>query len=130
MCSTALARLALTSSTGAPGAARRFVRARLGPSHGDAAGDAVDVAELLVTEVVTNAVVHGAPPLVLELECDDVRVRVRVDDASSSLPAPRRASDEDQGGRGLVLVDVLSAAWGVETAATGKRVWFTVDLAG
>src|SRR4051812_16343940 len=103
--------------------ARRFVAATL-----DDAGlaEVREVAELLVSELVTNAVVHAASPVEVEVERDDTSVLVRVRDADTG-PLVMRAgggSELDEGGRGFLLVDRLAEAWGTEHRGGRKCVWF------
>ncbi len=94
-------------------------------------GDAVDVAVLLTSELVTNAIRHGAAPVRLSAGLLQLAVlRVEVHDSTGHRghghdPAVRTATEEDEDGRGLQLVDVLADAWGWRPAGTGgKRVWF------
>ncbi|GEA88976.1 ATP-binding protein [Cellulomonas cellasea] len=94
----------------------------------DAPQPAVDLVELLTSEVVTNAVKYGSAEhgIVLSVGWADSRVTVRVSDANPSAPVVQRSAPEDLGGRGMELVDLLAESWGVETHAEGKTVWFTV----
>ena len=82
--------------------------------------------ELLTSEVVTNALVHAqsAPNLCVSLGGD--RVRVVVQDDSSAVPQRRLLDRAAASGKGLVIVDELAGAWGVEHVPHGKRVWFEV----
>jgi anti-sigma regulatory factor (Ser/Thr protein kinase) len=88
--------------------------------------DTSEVAELLVSELVTNAVVHAQSRLVLQVEVADPRVEVSVEDLGGGLPLPTPDAPEDDsvGGRGLLLVDALADSWGCEQTPSGKRVWF------
>jgi len=83
-----------------------------------------DTAQLLVSELVTNAVLHAGPPLELRIHLDTKRVLVAVEDASSVYPHPRDPAESDSNGRGLLLVDKLSTSWGWHRVDGGKRVWF------
>ena len=70
---------------------------------------------LVVTELVTNAVRYGGPPIVFEINCIGADgVLVSVSDGSDAVPAPRPAGPTVLGGRGVHLVDLLSEEWGVE----------------
>jgi anti-sigma regulatory factor (Ser/Thr protein kinase) len=86
-----------------------------------------DVVALLTSELVTNAIRHGEPPVRLLAERSDSSVTVSVEDASSRSPAPVQDTAWDAGGgRGLHLVDHLADGWGVTLNGHGKRVWFRV----
>src|SRR4051794_23659664 len=110
-----------------PGYARRILKEvlrawRVHDSH------SLNVAELVVSELVTNAVVHGTGELSLRLRLADGRLRAAVADGSSVLPNARQAGPLDAGGRGLPLVAALALGWGTETTeGGGKQVW--VDVA-
>ncbi|MEU6183743.1 SpoIIE family protein phosphatase [Streptomyces coeruleorubidus] len=84
--------------------------------------DAAFITELLVSELVTNAIRHGAPPIELRLIRNSTLI-CEVSDASSTAPHLRRARDYDEGGRGLVLVARLSQNWGTRHATVGKTIW-------
>jgi anti-sigma regulatory factor (Ser/Thr protein kinase) len=126
MCSvTPPADLKLPTDEQAPGVARRFLRETSCLAHH---ARVMDEAELLVSELVTNAVVHGTPPVTVSVECDGSEgLRVAVTDGSSHSPVPREASPDDESGRGIHLVDVISDRWGVApNRGDGKAVWFTL----
>ncbi len=80
-------------------------------------------AELIASELITNAIRHGAPPVILEITCDGNTVQVQVSDTSPDLPTPRRAGDDDEDGRGLRIVDVLSDSHGVDVLENHKTIW-------
>jgi DNA-binding NarL/FixJ family response regulator len=106
-------------------AARRFVRDALAGADSE---DLEDTVTLLVSELVTNAVVHGGSDVEVLVRLMPGTVRVEVRDASEAAPAPRAAGDEDSSGRGLALVESLARRWGVDpVAGGGKTVWFEVD---
>jgi len=110
-----------------PGQARRAVAecaTRLGLD------ELVDDLLLLVSEMVTNAVRHGAPPVRLEVLADDLVVRLAVGDGHPGLPRPREVDDDAEGGRGMVLVDLLAAEHGVRPQPPGKTVWASVPRPG
>jgi anti-sigma regulatory factor (Ser/Thr protein kinase) len=114
------------------GRARRWARSRLA---GSGMADDESLAEtlvLLVSELVTNAVVHTGCPAVLRL-ClpgaaeDSATVRLEVADTSTRAPVPRCADRDATGGRGLALVDGLADRWGWNAEGAGKRIWCELD---
>ncbi|MGI5488238.1 ATP-binding protein [Microtetraspora malaysiensis] len=104
--------------------ARRLVRTQLG---GWGCGEHCEVAELLVSELVTNAVRHGNGGPVLTLTSADGALRCEVEDESPAPVRTRPAAGDDEGGRGLLLVDALSSSWGTGRTGRGKVVWFELD---
>jgi anti-sigma regulatory factor (Ser/Thr protein kinase) len=88
--------------------------------------DAVDVIALLVTELVTNAILHARTPLLLTLEPKRGHVRICVEDHSSEPPTVKHYEPDAVTGRGLALVEQLASSWGVDTTAAGKVVWCEV----
>lgn len=117
-----LVHLRLLSTQQAPGRARRRVRRVV-----TAAGHAylADPAEVLTSELVTNAVAHTESDSVeVSVETNGV-VRVTVSDESHDAAVPRQASPEETSGRGLAMVAALAARWGIEFHREGgKSVWF------
>ena len=101
--------------------ARRLVTAQL--SEWDVAGLA-DTAELLVSEVVTNALRHTRGPLRLNLLLRDSRLFCEVEDTESAGPVRNVVGPDAEGGRGTELLDLLADAWGSARTPTGKSVWF------
>jgi len=88
-----------------------------------------DVAVLLTSEVVTNAVVHGPGGVVtLTVILLPGQLRVEVFDTCPDLPAALDPAADAETGRGLLLVDTLAADWGSYRAAAGKVVWFVLTL--
>ncbi|MFM9372013.1 SpoIIE family protein phosphatase [Streptomyces sp. Da 82-17] len=87
----------------------------------------VDTTELLVSELVTNALRYGEGDIRLRLLLDRTLV-CEVWDAGLVQPRRRRARDTDEGGRGLQLVGLLSASWGSRRTPRGKTVWFELPL--
>ena len=107
--------------------ARRFVSSAASSwGHDDVAGDL----ELITTELVTNALLHGSPPVELRLARGDSVVRVEVADGSRARPVQGLARADAMTGRGLTLVGALSARWGADMAGAGKVVWAEVSTVG
>lgn len=81
---------------------------------------------LLVSEIVTNAVCHGAGPIELNVRLGNERLRVAVTDHGGGQPAMRAPDPHDlsSGGRGLRMVDDTAQDWGIETGAGLTTVWF------
>jgi anti-sigma regulatory factor (Ser/Thr protein kinase) len=105
--------------------ARRLVaRACDGLAH-----DVVEIAQLLTTELVTNALDHGAGEITLGIARSDDDLRIDVGDAAPGHPRPSPALPEQTRGRGMLLVESLAAGWGVEPPSEGgKRVWFRLRV--
>jgi hypothetical protein len=109
-----------------PRLARRFIADTLAPW---ADVELVDAAELLVTELVTNAVVHAhsRARVVIVTGGERSDIRIEVHDDAREQPRIGGFDPDALSGRGLALVDAISERWGVEPsgpAAAGKRVWF------
>ncbi|MFF9276927.1 SpoIIE family protein phosphatase [Streptomyces griseosporeus] len=83
--------------------------------------------ELIVSELVTNAIRYAAPPIRLRL-LRDARLTCEVADASSTAPRLRHARSTDEGGRGLFLVAQLAHRWGARYTADGKIIWAELDI--
>jgi len=115
--------LTLDADAASSRAARRFVRGALA-----AEDDAVitDV-ELLVSELVTNAIVHASSAPRLEVTVSPASVHIAVHDRDPSMPSIREPGGAKPGGRGLRLVDQLASRWGAEPRDDGKVVWFEID---
>jgi anti-sigma regulatory factor (Ser/Thr protein kinase) len=101
--------------------ARRFVTDRC---RRWGCGDVVDDAELVVSELVTNALVHAGTRCELRIGLSGTALRVQVTDGAGGVPDPQAVTGGDEHGRGLLLVSLLCAAWGTEPLASGgKVVW-------
>lgn len=107
----------------APGQARRLVRRTL--ERWDLP-ELTDSVELLVSEVVTNAVRYASRPVTLRLLRTDV-LRCEVGDDVPQLPRMRQARVTDEEGRGLYLVNKMARRWGATRLSTGKVVWFEMN---
>ncbi|MEY6569277.1 ATP-binding SpoIIE family protein phosphatase, partial [Streptomyces sp. PGLac3x] len=108
----------------APGRARRLARAALARWGLEELTDSV---ELLVSEVVTNAVRYASRPVTLRLLRTDV-LRVEVGDDVPQLPRLRQARATDEGGRGLYLVNKVARRWDATRLSNGKVVWFELSM--
>jgi len=117
-------RFELAAHPGSPAQARRLTRARL--THWSVCEDTCDSAALVVSELVTNAIVHTASNrVVCELHDDDdlVRIAVRDEGCAPGEPHPSPQRGEEEHGRGLLLVDSLCHAWGAHEHGPGLLVW-------
>ncbi|WP_237407435.1 ATP-binding protein [Streptomyces sp. M2CJ-2] len=118
-------RFELAAHPGSPAQARRLTRARL--TGWAVSEDTCDTAALVVSELVTNAIVHTAgSQIVCELHDGDDVVRIAVLDEGCGPDQPRantRQQPEDEHGRGLLLVDAVSHAWGAHEHGPGLLVW-------
>jgi anti-sigma regulatory factor (Ser/Thr protein kinase) len=90
-----------------------------------------DLGMLALSELVTNAVVHGTGPVDVMAHEDDRSIRWEVADRNPQLPLPRAAFPNDSSGRGLAIVAAVAETWGYESApdAAGKLVWFELPMA-
>jgi anti-sigma regulatory factor (Ser/Thr protein kinase) len=113
----------LPSLPGSVRDARRFVSDALAKVG---AGSLIEVASLLTSELVTNAIVHAGGPVLVRVSKAHHTVRVAVRDRSSARPRRRQSAESSLTGRGLGLVDRLAERWGAdtETDGPGKVVWF------
>jgi anti-sigma regulatory factor (Ser/Thr protein kinase) len=108
--------------------ARRFLSSVLPHDDPAVADELIEVAELLTSELVSNAILHAGTTfdVCVDIVDDDDAVVISVVDHSPILPVLRQPDLEAPGGRGIFLVDRLSAAWGVDPVDHGKRVWCRV----
>ncbi|WP_338697672.1 ATP-binding protein [Streptomyces sp. Q6] len=115
------------------GRARRWARSRLAGSGIEADEPLAETLILIVSELVTNAVVHTGRPAVLRMVLPGVQercpgtVRVEVADASTRPPTPRHAEGDETNGRGLELVEGLADRWGWCAEDAGKTIWCEID---
>ncbi|TDC23020.1 PAS domain-containing protein [Streptomyces sp. 8K308] len=92
--------------------------------------EAAFVTELVVSELVTNAIRHAEPPIQLRLLRGETSLIIEVSDGSGTAPHLRRARTYDEGGRGLLLVAQLTQQWGTRQTASGKTIWAEQQLPG
>ncbi|MGI8683517.1 MAG: response regulator [Acidimicrobiales bacterium] len=102
-------------------AARRFVEETLRRWECE---DVLDAVTLLVSELVTNSVVHAGSGAEVAVLLKPDALRIEVSDSGGGTPGRRDADGGATSGRGLSMVETLSSAWGVEQAGSGKTVWF------
>jgi anti-sigma regulatory factor (Ser/Thr protein kinase) len=126
--SPSVRRTALTVAQAEPeriAEARQQLREML---HDWASDDQRDSAVLLVSEMLTNVLVHTDADALLVAEVtggpDDRRIRIEVTDASDDLPHRRHPGELASSGRGLVLMEFLADSWGVDPRGEGKSIWF------
>jgi anti-sigma regulatory factor (Ser/Thr protein kinase) len=107
----------------APALARRAVRDFM---VGANAPDNIDTAELLASELVTNAVIHGRGNVTMRMEYDGSGLAVTVRDDEPNPPVVPPPDPLALHGRGLHLIEALASAWGIEATCDGpgKGVWF------
>jgi anti-sigma regulatory factor (Ser/Thr protein kinase) len=90
--------------------------------------DLLDAARLGISELVTNAILHAAPPISVRIGGTTQHPRVEVHDGSSEVPAPRELTDDARllatFGRGISIVATYATSWGAVTSGRGKVVWF------
>ncbi|MFD9392872.1 ATP-binding protein [Streptomyces sp. NPDC060000] len=114
-----------------PGAVRTARRAVRGQLQGWGLDSVSDIAALLVSELVTNALRHATGPIGVRLVRPAGLTGVLVVEVSDPLPDPPRervARPEDESGRGLQLVASSARRWGTRPGGTGKTVWFELAV--
>ena len=110
----------------APADARRFVSAVLSAAGH---GACVDDAQLVTSELVTNAVNHTAAPTVeVSVALFDDHVRIEVVDTAEGVPQPQLGQPTAVGGLGLIVVEKIAQQWGVDPRVPGKAVWCVLPL--
>ncbi|MFJ6750026.1 MULTISPECIES: ATP-binding protein [unclassified Streptomyces] len=107
----------------AVGEVRQELRQLLSRWPGAGSGDLAEIATLLTSELVTNALVHAKGGAVVTATFTD-RLRVEVRDFVSRRPEPRAPTVDGTSGRGLMLVRSLADSWGIRSHGVGKSVWF------
>jgi anti-sigma regulatory factor (Ser/Thr protein kinase) len=120
-------RVTLPAARQAPSLAREAAREALSSWR---LAHLTDTAVLLVSELVTNAVLHARTDgtgVVLQLEVRGTWLRIEVHDADPRGPQPRTPSGLDESGFGFVLVDSLAGSWGARETERGKAVWAELD---
>jgi DNA-binding NarL/FixJ family response regulator len=105
----------------------RAARSLVVEALGEEGEDLLFSLELLISEVVTNAVQHAAAAPRIEAQLGPDSVRVAVYDDDPALPVHRQPDAERPGGRGLHLLDRIATRWGAEPSEGGKVVWFELD---
>jgi anti-sigma regulatory factor (Ser/Thr protein kinase) len=120
-----LASKELGSSPGAVAESRTFVSTVLRHWGLD---ELVMDAELLTSELVTNALIHARTEVQVAVAVAEGAAEIGVTDGAPGLPQQRTASYPAEGGRGLRLVDAVALEWGVANVGSGKQVWFRLDV--
>jgi two-component sensor histidine kinase len=111
--------------------AARLARRHFTTEHGDdpaLAGDVFHNALLVLSELVANAIAHGAGNVHLTVDVNHTRIRLEVHDESPDLPQQRSPALDRDHGRGLLIVDTLADAWGTRDTPLGKAVWCDISL--
>jgi serine phosphatase RsbU (regulator of sigma subunit)/anti-sigma regulatory factor (Ser/Thr protein kinase) len=104
----------LQNDAGAAAAARKMVREAVTAAVSDVTPELLEAMLLVTSELVTNSLRHGEPPVLLTLDRRRARLRLTVSDQGSKTPRPRLAGPDATGGRGLFLVSALATAWKIE----------------
>jgi serine/threonine-protein kinase RsbW len=105
-------------------AARRFATTTLS----DASQETLEAVELMVSELATNCIRHTKSGFDLTIIRNGHDIRVEATDHAGGTPTMRSPKPTDPSGRGLKIIDMLSAGWGVHSQpAEGKTVWFTIS---
>lgn len=104
-------------------AARRFVEETLRRWECD---DVLDAVTLLVSELVTNSVIHAVSGAEVAVLLKPDTLRIEVSDSGAGIPGRQDAEGDATSGRGLSMVEILSSSWGIDEVEGGKTVWFEV----
>jgi anti-sigma regulatory factor (Ser/Thr protein kinase) len=105
---------------------RSFTTARL--SEWSLQAEVIEDATLIVSELLTNAAIHGRSPIRLRLRTAANELVIEVYDGASALPRKLRVSPEEIRGRGLAIVAALSHRWAARGEGHGKTVWSTLKI--
>ena len=89
----------------------------------------MDDGELIVSELATNAVIHGRSPFRASIERSADAVRIAVEDVGQGLPQSRIAPYDALDGRGVAIVEALSQRWGCDLLDDGKVFWAELGIA-
>jgi anti-sigma regulatory factor (Ser/Thr protein kinase) len=116
-------RLRLPPEPASAGAARRFVADVLKSCSID-----LELVSLLVSELVSNVVLHAHTPFEIEVRARGEHIRVSVSDGSPVMPSVKQYAPDSVTGRGLTMIDLTAERWGIDENAHGKAVWFEVPL--
>jgi len=116
-------RTVLPCDASSVGTARQLVRRQLAKV---ADPSVVADASLLVSELVTNAIIHGRTDVKLHAGVRHGVFRAEISDGNPVVPAPRRPRSLAATGRGLLLIDEISSRWGVKNTRSGKTIWFEI----
>jgi anti-sigma regulatory factor (Ser/Thr protein kinase) len=93
--------------------------------QGRMSAEATETARLLVSELVTNCLLHAHSAITLSIDCSEDTLEVEVGDDGDELPIVKQPTEDSHHGRGMWLVDALAADWGITARpAGGKIVWF------
>lgn len=114
------ARATFAKSLQSPGLARDFVHDNICPRHGERGAVTL---ELLASELVTNAVLYGEPPITMTISCSLYSMRLEVHHENRP-PEAYSGSPEDS--LGFLLVDKVAHEWGTVPTASGKTIWCTI----
>jgi anti-sigma regulatory factor (Ser/Thr protein kinase) len=118
------AEFVVSADPGAVSGARRFVTEQCRALH--VADDTCDTVVLLASETVTNAITHGRSEARVRVSLRRRAVRVEVADENSRHPQTQSPDADALDGRGLSIIAMLAARWGVRDEPYGKTVWFEV----
>jgi len=116
--------LEMPAALASPGQARRALRRAC--ERWGVTGPPGEAAELLATELVTNAVIHAGTPVLMMAEHDGHNLTIAVSDGEARLPTLSPVNVMAEHGRGVGIIDELGATWGVQRTVLGKTVWVSL----